>query len=283
MSNEVTTVHNPPPVATWTPEQTALITNTVAKGASRDELQLFLYRCKNMGLDPLKPGQIHFIKYNANSVGTIVVGIEGFRSIAGRSGKHVGTKRGVLRDDKGKALGGWAEVFRSDWKEPARLEVSLAEYNKGSGPWKGMPETMIQKVAEAGALRMAFPDDLGGVYEQSEMDQAGTPPPPTGNGGIHPEDPEDEHLAEFGANDPNVEPSFTRGSFAKRKPSKVSVVALRKFVEVVEKRLADPNPKTYLTPEDRAEWEWNVEIAARRIADFENSPIDPPKEPGSEG
>lgn len=155
----------------YTPEQLKLITDAVAKGASPDELKLFLYRCKNMGLDPLKPGQIHFIKYG-NSPGTIVVGIEGFRSIAGRTGKVSGVKRGVTFDEKGNLISAWAEVHRSDWKEPAREEVPLEEYNTGKGPWAKMPQTMLKKVAEAAALRMAFPDDLGGVYTKEEMDQA---------------------------------------------------------------------------------------------------------------
>lgn len=156
---------------TWTPEQMRLITDTVAKGATPDELKLFLYRCKIMKLDPLKPGQIHFVKYG-NSPGTIVVGIEGFRSIAGRTGKISGVKRGVVKDGEGKLVAAWAEVYRSDWKEPAREEVPFAEYNTGKGPWAKMPETMLKKVAEAATLRMAFPDDLGGIYTKEEMDQA---------------------------------------------------------------------------------------------------------------
>lgn len=155
----------------FTSEQLSLIKNTIAKNATDDELSLFLYRCKHLGLDPLKPGMIHFVKYG-NSPGTIVVGIEGFRSKAASTGKHSGTKRGVLRDDKGVCVGAWCEVYRSDWTQPAREEVSLHEYNTNKGPWQKMPETMIKKVAEAAALRMAFPDDLGGVYTNEEMDQA---------------------------------------------------------------------------------------------------------------
>lgn len=155
----------------YTPDQMRLITDVVAKGASKDELQLFLYRCQNLGLDPLKPGQIYFIKYG-NGPGTIVVGIEGFRARAAKTGKLSGIKRGALRDDKGNLIGAFAEVYRSDWKEPAREEVPLAEYNTGKGNWSKMPETMIKKVAEAAALRMAFPDDLGGVYTKEEMEQA---------------------------------------------------------------------------------------------------------------
>jgi phage recombination protein Bet len=152
-------------------DQMNLIKATVAKGATDDELKLFLYRCKHMGLDPLKPGQIHFVKYG-NSPGTIIVGIDGFRARAAATGKHAGTKRGVLRDDKGKCIGAFCEVYRSDWKECAREEVSLSEYNTGKAQWAKMPETMIKKVAEAAALRMAFPDELGGVYSDDEMAQA---------------------------------------------------------------------------------------------------------------
>lgn len=161
-------VHNPQ--SEWTAEQLKLITDTVARGATSDELKLFLYRCKNMGLDPLKPGAVHFIKYGSNP-GTMVVGIDGFRARAARTGKHNGTKRGVLRDEKGKCVGAWAEVYRSDWAHPAREEVSLQEYSTGKSGWAKMPETMIKKVAEVAALRMAFPDDLGGLYSQEEMDQ----------------------------------------------------------------------------------------------------------------
>lgn len=167
----------------WTPAQLELIKSTVAKGASNDELKLFLYRCKHMGLDPLKPGQIHFIKYG-NNPGSIVIGREGFRSKAASTKKHVGTKVGILRDESGQCIGAWAEVYRSDWTQPARDEVSLAEYNTGRAQWAKMPETMIKKVAEVAALRMAFPDELGGLYSDDEMAQAEPPPAEPGSGDL---------------------------------------------------------------------------------------------------
>lgn len=171
--NQLATIQNQ---AQWTPEQYKLITDVVAKGATPDELKLFLYRCQHMGLDPLKPGMVHFIKYGTGA-GTIVVGIDGFRSIAARTGKVSGVERGVHRDSDGKVVAGWCKVYRSDWTHPAHEEVPFGEYykpngNNRPGPWQTMPATMIKKVAEAAALRMAFPDDLGGVYERSEMDQA---------------------------------------------------------------------------------------------------------------
>lgn len=154
-----------------TQAQIELIRKTVARDATNDELKLFLYRAESLGLDPLKPGQIYFIKYG-NSPGTIVVGIDGFRAKAVRTGKLSGIKRGVLRNDKGQCIGAWAEIYRSDWQHPAREEVNMQEYNTGKHNWLKMPETMIKKVAECAALRMAFPDDLGGVYAPEEMGQA---------------------------------------------------------------------------------------------------------------
>lgn len=170
-----------------TPQQLDLIKATIAKNATDDELQLFLYRAKSMGLDPLKSGQIHFVKYGSGP-GSIVVGIDGFRSKAAASGKHSGTKRGVTYDSEGNCISAWCEVYRSDWQQPAREEVSMHEYNTGKGPWAKMPETMLKKVAEAAALRMAFPDTLGGIYAPEEMNQASdglAARPRTGSETIH--------------------------------------------------------------------------------------------------
>lgn len=152
----------------YTPEQIKLIRDTVARGATENEFSLFLYRCKILRLDPLRPGQIHFIKYGTNP-GTIVVGIDGMRSLANRTGKHAGTKRGAILDESGRLTGAWAEIYRKDWIEPAREEVRFAEYSTGKAAWAKMPETMIKKCAEAAALRMAFPDELGGIYAEEEL------------------------------------------------------------------------------------------------------------------
>lgn len=189
MSN-VTTL---PTEQVLTQDQIELIKKTVAKDATDDELKMFLHRAKVLGFDPLKPGQIYFVKYRKDSPGSIIIGLDGFRTRAARTGKHTGTKRGVLRDEKGQCIGAWCEVFRVDWKEPAREEVSLAEYRVNYGQWQKMPETMIKKVAEVAALRMAFPDELGGVYSDDEMAQAEAQvkevkPAPTKQQVFHPEE-----------------------------------------------------------------------------------------------
>ena len=244
----------------FTPEQLKLITDTVAKGATPNELKLFLYRCRVMGLDPLRSGQIYFVKYG-NNPGTVVVGLDGFRSRASKTGKLAGIKRGAIKDDKGKLIGAWAEVSRSDWKDTAREEVALAEYNTGKAMWAKMPETMLKKVAECAALRMAFPDELGGVYERAEMDQAEDASKNIGYG-----------MREAIAEEPNLREDqgyrIPFGKYARRSLEEIDLGDLRSYVMYLEKKiedsgkLADGNIRDFL---DRA---------TQHIAALENSVAD---------
>lgn len=155
----------------FTQSQLDLIRRTVAKDANDDELEIFFYRAQKLDANPLMPGEIYFVKFG-NSPGTIITGIDTFRNQAHKTGLLAGVKRGVIRDKNGACIGAWADVYRSDWKEPAHEEVALKEYNTGKNLWAKMPETMIKKVAEVAAYRMAFPKQLGGLYSQEEMDQA---------------------------------------------------------------------------------------------------------------
>jgi len=72
-------------------------------------------------------------------------------------------------------------VVRQDWTEPLWAVAKFASYaqrTKGgalSRMWAQMPELMIAKVAEALALRRAFPAELSGLYTSDEMAQADSP------------------------------------------------------------------------------------------------------------
>jgi len=171
----------------WTKEQVDLIKRTVAKGATDDELKLFLYQANRMGLDPLAR-QIHFTK-RRNKDGTetavFITAIDGYRLIADRTGKYAGNDEPKYEGMAEYGENGQAPLKAtvSVWKMVAGQRAPFTgtahwyEYYPGDGGpgfmWRKMPCLMLGKVAEALALRKAFPAELSGVYTDDEMAQAG--------------------------------------------------------------------------------------------------------------
>lgn len=162
----------------YSPEQLDLITNTVAKGATPLELQMFLTYARRTGLDPIAR-QIHFVARRDG--GTIQVGIDGYRLMAERTGLYAGNDDPVF---DGSTKDGYpAKAIVTVWKlvagtrcpftASARWEEYAPYYKDGLGTmWKKMPHNMLGKCAEAAALRKAFPAELSGVYTSEEMQQA---------------------------------------------------------------------------------------------------------------
>jgi len=176
-------------------KQIALIKSQIAPKATDSELQLFLYQAKRTGLDPLTR-QIYAIhracKENVKGEWvwvnkmSIQTSIDGFRVIAERSGDYAGQDEPLFVEENGKLIYCKVAVyrFRGDVRYQAAVGVAYwSEYvqtdkdNNPSGLWKKMPHTMLAKVAEALALRKAYPQDLSGLYTGDEMAQAEEPKP----------------------------------------------------------------------------------------------------------
>jgi phage recombination protein Bet len=161
-------------------DQVNLIKSQIAPKATDDELKLFIYQAKRTGLDPLAR-QIYAIHRKQNGVEkmTIQTSIDGFRVIAERSGDYGGQDEPVFVKE-GDDLYCKVTVyrFRGETRYPAAVGVAYwKEYcpvydGKPSGLWAKMPHTMLSKVAEALALRKAYPQDLSGLYTADEMNQA---------------------------------------------------------------------------------------------------------------
>lgn len=166
-------------------EQIDLIKSQIAPKATDDELKLFIYQAKRTGLDPLAR-QIYAI-HRRQKVGnnwvekmTIQTSIDGFRVIAERSGDYAGQDEPIFEEAEGNLIKCTVKCYR--FKGEARYCVSVgvaywSEYvpmyeGKPSGLWLKMPHTMLAKVAEALALRKAYPQDLSGLYTGDEMNQA---------------------------------------------------------------------------------------------------------------
>lgn len=93
-----------------------------------------------------------------------------------RDGQVHQERRGAYYPEAGETLlGGWAKVYRKDRRMPIYAERSFKSMNKGQANWKSMPDVMIDKCAQAAALREAFPDELRGMYAQEEMGAADIP------------------------------------------------------------------------------------------------------------
>ncbi|MCV6815262.1 phage recombination protein Bet [Streptococcus uberis] len=141
---------------------------------------------KGRNLNPLA-NEVYIVAYKNNKTGgvefSLIVSKEAFLKRAAQSPNYEGFEAGVVVIDENgiqterkgslilptdKLVGGWARVYRKNFKVPVEIYLSLAEYNKGKSTWNSMPATMIRKTALVNALREAFPEDLGNMYTEDD-------------------------------------------------------------------------------------------------------------------
>lgn len=174
---------------TLTPKivQEYIIGNNVT--VTNQEFMMFAELCRVRKLNPFLK-EAYCIKYSNSQPATIVVGKDAILKRAVLNPKYNGMKSGIyVTNSDGELIkrngtfklpneelvGGWAEVFRKDWENSIEASVSLEEViqRKSDGTpnsnWQKQPATMIEKVAKVRALREAFVEDLGGMYDADEM------------------------------------------------------------------------------------------------------------------
>jgi phage recombination protein Bet len=152
---------------------------------TKGEVGFFIEMCKARSLNPFLR-EIYLIKYDENRPASYVVGKDAFTQRANSIPEYDGMGAGIIVQRGNKIeyldgtfhapgdvlLGGWAKAYRKDRSHPSSASVSIQEYSSSQSTWKQMPATMIRKVAVVQALREAFPNEVGGLYDASEMQQA---------------------------------------------------------------------------------------------------------------
>lgn len=210
---------------------------------SKADLENFALQCKRTGLDPITR-QIYAIP-NKDKL-TIMASIDGLRLIAERSGAYEGQTAPQWCDETGAWTDVWLKkvpptackigVYKTKFREPL-IAIALfdeyagryayddkyGKYKKGdlTHMWNKMPALMIAKVAEALALRKAFPNEMSGIYSTEEMEQANILPAKD----VSPQEPKKhiiEKVAEVKAQNPKAETIEDLGEYVVQFGKKLS-------------------------------------------------------------
>lgn len=150
---------------------------------TRDEIAYFMNICRYQKLNPLIKDAF-LVKYGSQPA-AIIVSKDALLKRAQRNPRYKGHEAGVIVQykDSGQLekrvgslvlpnenlVGGWAKVYVEGYQVPIESAVSFREYVQSTPVWSSKPGTMIRKVAMSTALREAFPEDLGGLYEAEEV------------------------------------------------------------------------------------------------------------------
>ncbi len=174
-------------------KQLDILKNSICKGVSNEEFEVFLMACVKTQLDPFMR-QIYAVKRKAKKPDgswgetmTIQTGIDGYRLIAERTERYAPGPEPIYAYDNNGGLMAATAFIKKQTRDGTWHTVSASAYideycqtftdrstgeKKATGMWGNMPRTMLAKCAEAQALRKAFPAEMSGVYTKEEMQQA---------------------------------------------------------------------------------------------------------------
>ncbi|GAB3948413.1 hypothetical protein GCM10028805_22740 [Spirosoma harenae] len=146
----------------------------LAKKLNQDETAQFLQIAKAYQLNPFKR-EIYATKYEGNAQSfSIIVGYETYLKRAERSGKLNGWEVTFSEYEDGE-FSATITIYRKDWDRPFSWEVFYSEQVQTTRDGKvtkfwSKKRQQLRKVAISQGMRLAFPDENGGLpYTSDEM------------------------------------------------------------------------------------------------------------------
>lgn len=179
----------------YTDEDLDVIRKTVAQGASREELAMFLYLANRYELDPFL-GEILLIRTKTKQPDgsykealRLYVPRDGWLKVASRHPEYEGLESAPVHEKdvfeadyaegkvthkitspvRGRILGAYAIAYRKG-RKPYLAVVSLEEVRGRSSAWETHPGIMAQTRAEVYAIRRQF--QITGLYAPEEFGHA---------------------------------------------------------------------------------------------------------------
>jgi len=141
----------------------------------------FIALCKAHNLNPFINDAYLIVARNGKA--SIITSIAALEKRASSSPQFDGCTHGIivkrgkdivyqdgsfkLKDDV--ILGGWAKAYRKDQAHTQLTTVNLTEYRGNTPIWSQKTGIMIEKCAEAQALRKTFVNETRGMYTSEEM------------------------------------------------------------------------------------------------------------------
>ena len=175
MSTEITTIRREVDLELANKETVATLVQTTFKGLKQEVMRQAIVEGMMRGFtfrDFLEKN-IYAIPFSSGY--SLVTSIDHARKIGMKSG-IVGKLAPIYTEKEGKVVSCEVTVKRKvgNYVGDFTALVYLNEYNTGRNQWAQKPRTMIAKVAEMHALRMACPEEMSQMYSEEEMDKETT-------------------------------------------------------------------------------------------------------------
>jgi phage recombination protein Bet len=137
--------------------------------------------------------EIWVVKYSSKAAAQIFIGRDGYRIAASRHPMYLRHQVEAVYSkdefkvmnsdiihsfglaDRGELISAYCKVYLKGQLGYSYVYVTMKEYGLNQSLWKEKPETMIKKVAEAQALRQAFPEFFAGTYSDVELPEQEKP------------------------------------------------------------------------------------------------------------